>query len=368
MFVIGISGASIFFIILLLKNLGLVVSRVRPDFVTTIVSLSILASLVSLSQAVSTIISAVDTVNFIFWQLIIWFLFQFRDKIPWDNILKGATHGLSFSIIYHLALSDFLSALPFLNSFGQNGIAYIAIAFIPLAIYYYVIVKSRSFLLIAGLYLLAISLIGSRAGFFIVCIEIALMYYLFINKKPTVWNVGGFVMILGTAWYFRTIFIPLLALINEEYALLLSEGSTSTDTSALVRLAQIEKGVGIFLKRPFFGYGINSFKIVEYDYSSLNFEGADLVKRSTKLANFQAHNSYITLMVEMGGVITLAFLFLVLSNFNSIIRNLRRDTIFIFLLVALLGSLTHLFFIDIILGNSFWFHLGTIYAISKIDS
>lgn len=367
MFVVGISGASIFFIILLGKNLRQVYLKIRLDLVTLLAAISILASLLSLRQAVSFQVSVVDTINFIYWQSIIWFLYQFKDKIPWIRLLRGTAHGLIFSLIYHLFLDDYLSLLPFFYKFGENGIAYIAIAFIPFALYYYVVIKKRNFTFIVALFLLSSSLIGSRAGFFIVCLEVAILYYLMLNNRPSFWNVGIFIVLLIGIWNVKAIFAPLFALINEDYALLLAEDATKTDTSVLVRRAQIEKGLYAFMNRPLFGYGINSFKLIEFDYRSLNFEGSDLVRRSTKLDAFQAHNSYITLMVEMGGIITFTFLSVVVMSVSNIVRSLVKNRIFTFLLVGILGSLIHLFFIDIILGNSFWYHLGILFALSNLN-
>ncbi|MGC6415392.1 MAG: O-antigen ligase family protein [Bacteroidia bacterium] len=348
------------------KNLREVFSKIRPDLITLLTAISILASLLSLSQAISFQVSVVDSINFIFWQSIIWFLFQFRNKIPWILLLRGTAHGLTFSLIYHLFLDDYLSLLPFFSKFGQNGIAYIAIAFIPLAVYYYVVIKKRNFTFTVALFLFSTALIGSRAGFFIVCLEVILLYIM-LNNRPSFWQFGVLFMLLIGFWKMKAIFAPLLGLFNEDYALLLADDVAKTDTSALVRLAQIEKGFYAFMNRPLFGYGINSFKLIEFDYRSLSFEGSDLIKRSTKLDHFQAHNSYITLMVEMGGIITFIFLSVVVMSVRNTFRYLVYNRIFTFLLVGILGSIIHLFFIDIILSNSFWFHLGVVFAISKLN-
>jgi len=82
------------------------------------------------------------------------------------------------------------------------------------------------------------------------------------------------------------------------------QGQTVVDTSLLERSQMLSDGIGLWLQRPFFGWGVDQYRVV----SSWGT---------------YAHNNYVELLVDGGLIGLLLYLVVYVSAFFSLVRSWR---------------------------------------------
>ena len=309
-------------------------------------------------------LSARYTINFVYWQILILFVYNNRNHIPWNTIIRAIFMGALFFVFQRFILRPFLPRIPLLGYSSQNSFAFLLISFAPIALLYLRRVYSkRMFYIGMALFGLVAIINGSRAGFGILMIQIGLLFYVDNMKRI---NLFFIITVVSGLLFFnqqRQEIGNILYSINPEYGeLLLTENALEKDVSFLMRRAQFYKSQAIFKEHPYFGIGLMNYTSYSYKFKR-NFKGADYVIYKDFIDKLETHNSYLTVITELGGV---AFLLLILLFIITIRKYLSKisegDFAMYAFFISFLGILTHFYLVNIIINSYVWFTLGLIIA------
>ena len=143
----------------------------------------------------------------------------------------------------------------------------------------------------------------------------------------------------------------------------LNGGSYATVSSDdRLRLLARDAGLRMFQARPIFGWGANRF-----DFLKPSFVGGDVSKEAVYPGTF---NSWLLMLVEMGGIGVLAGLAVSLTPLVGSWFLLRRkrseiNTLAFGFALGVLGLVIHLLFIDLMF-SFYWMHVAIALAALRL--
>jgi O-antigen ligase len=264
--------------------------------------------------------------NYIYWSLLI-LVFSYNAKnIDYQVVYKAVFWGVISTVVYFYTISDILGNNTILfKGLQQNIFSFIIICFAPMAVYFGKEKwgKPRAIVL-AILLVLAGTLSGSRSGSVLTLVTTFLTLY---SERLSIPRVIGIVSatLIGLVLLNLPIIKSTILQLNERtYNIIYEREETlATDQSYLVRLAQVEKGVGLFEENPYFGIGLNNFNSRHYDIEG-DFEGFDQLKGVEELDQLSSHNSYVNVLAEGGVFLFVPFILMLISFFVYFIYNFKR--------------------------------------------
>jgi|GEM_PF-4912452 len=221
---------------------------------------------------------------------------------------------------------------------------------LPLIAYIISQTKSRLIKVLLGIttivFIFTILMTASRVAFLTLCM-ILILFVLFFRKYLKVW--ATLVAILfGLIMAAPDVFFRRLSALST-----IAEGASSSIDTVALRFKLIAVSLDLFLKSPLLGVGPGNFFIESSRY--VTFLGSSVY----------AHNTYLTILAEMGIValaLYLLFCYCVLSNFIAARRYSKAGgslhTLSTFLLISYIGLLLT----DLALGMFFWSLLGIVFA------
>lgn len=305
------------------------------------------------------------TFNFVYWQILILFFFNNRNHLPWNSIIKAITFGIIYTIFQQFFIKPFVPKIPFIGMPGKNSFAFFMLSFTPLALLY---IKNlygyRAFYFFAGLFLIAAAINGSRAGFGILTVQTAYLFYVNNFKRVNLLFPSAIALAIFIFFQYRTPIGNLLSRINPEYGeLVLEDDILDRDVSFLIRKAQIIKGRALISENPYFGIGLLNFSKTPFKFKA-DFVGANYVIYKDYVDKVETHNSYLTLATELGMIAFILFLILILLTLLKYIFRLSENDFAVHaFFISLLGMLTHFYFANVIINSFVWFTIGLIIAL-----
>ena len=308
--------------------------------------------------------------NYAYWSLIIIFFVSHYKTLRLDIIFFGIFYGLIGDIIYFIILQNLgFNKLPFLKTLTNNTFAYLLICFTPFAMYVVNKYYSKTHFYIICILLVFASLIsGSRSSSILVFLSVsAYIFFKNFNYKVLL----AFLLIIFIS--IPTINSPLVRSfvesINPRLNLIIYYPDLvfKLDSSYLVRVAQVKKGLEIYNRFPVFGVGLNNFEKYNIDFP-LDFDGAFKIKGKKFTYNASSHNSYIKLLAEGGITLFLSYLFIIFSPFLRICYSAFKYRYFsemhFCILLSLVTVSIHLYFITAVINVFSWFLFASIILVS----
>lgn len=332
--------------------------------------LSVLVSL--LSPVENTFAKGIAVLpNYLYWILLVLLFSFYAKELDYKVIYKAVFWGVLISTIYFYTIGDILGqASVFLLGLQQNMYSFILICFAPMLVFYVKEKKGQSWSLIAAIsVVLAGTLSGSRSGSILTLLTCFLTLY---SNRLNILRLG-LISILLFAGYL-SINLPVVKnavfQLNERtYSLIYETDATlAEDESYLVRLAQVEKGLGLFSENPFFGIGLNNFNTRSYNIQG-KFEGFERLVGVENLDQLSSHNSYINVLAEGGLFLFVPFVGLLLSfllyfavKFKSI-PEFQKPFFW-----GLLGMTIHFYFIFALVNVFAWLLMALVASAIKYNS
>jgi O-antigen ligase len=133
---------------------------------------------------------------------------------------------------------------------------------------------------------------GSRKALIFLIIPISI-FYLLKEKTSTkkIKTLAILMVLLVIGWYciFSISFLYNFVGVRIEAMLHVFGGNNKADASTSLRLSMVEWGIEWFKSKPWFGYGVNNYRVL--------FGYIDTAYGSTGV---YAHNNYIELLVDLG--------------------------------------------------------------------
>ncbi len=289
---------------------------------------AILSVLFSLNQPLEGSFSRSLSVlpNYLYWSFLILLFSFYAKELDYLIIYKAVFWGVIFTVVYFYTLSSSLGERSiFFKGLQQNIFSFILICFAPMVVFYVKDKYGHGWAILASiLIILAGTLSGSRSG------SILTLLTCFLTLYSSKLNIPQLV-ILGVLFIAGSLVIQLEAVkstifsLNERtyYIIYETEETLITDQSYLIRLAQVEKGIGLFQENPFFGIGLNNFSYRPYNFKG-DFEGFDKLKGvGDYLEQASSHNSYIGVLAEGGLFLFIPFVLIIILLLVYFIRNFR---------------------------------------------
>jgi O-antigen ligase len=309
--------------------------------------------------------------NYIYWAFLI-LVFSYNAKnIDYQVIYKAIFWGVICTVVYFYTLSEPIGKHTIIfKGLQQNIFSFILICFAPMVVFF---AKEKwgkpRAILLAILLVLAGTLSGSRSGSLLTFLTAFLTLY---SDKLSVPRLIG----LAVAGVFGLLLISLpivkntIFQLNERtYSIIYeTEETFATDQSYLIRVAQVEKGVGLFKENPYFGIGLNNFNSRHFEIDG-NFEGFEKLQGVEDLDQLSSHNSYVNILAEGGVFLFIPFIMLLISFFVYFIFNFRRipdyQKPFFW---GILGMSIHFYFIFAIVNVFSWMLMAFAASAIKINS
>jgi O-antigen ligase len=265
--------------------------------------------------------------NYIYWVMLIVFLNRYRSIVDYNQVSKFVFYGVSFYLPFWFLSENYLEGIPLFQKTTPNNLAFLMIAYSPMAISYVSLTFSRNK---AKLYFLAILLVmlflGRRAGFVLVLIGGILTLFV---KSFTFSSFLKYGLVFTLFWFVLqfSVFEEVIRVANPRvYQLVYDRDElVSEDRSYLTRVAMIEKGIDLFNEYPFSGVGITNFHRTEGHIAG-DFEGYELIRYKLNLNELSAHNSYVSVLSEGGLVLFAPWILIMLSilvRFSSNLSNIE---------------------------------------------
>lgn len=263
--------------------------------------------------------------NYLYWTLLTYFFIWYRRLVDFEVVRKYVFYGVVCYIPFWFLQQFYLKGIPFFQDTSHNNLAFLMIAYSPIAISYlkynYSLLKALLFFVIILFLMLYLE---RRAGFILV-FSSGIMT-LFVNRIRFR-NFARYAVAL-VAFYMLLQFSFIEGLVYSvsprvHELVYLREEMYEGDHSYLTRLAMIEKGIAIFNEHPSTGVGIFNFTHVNADIRG-NFMGAELVIRKDNIQNTGAHNSYLAVLAEGGLVLFIPWVLLIVSIFWKFVRNISN--------------------------------------------
>lgn len=325
---------------------------------------AILSVLFSLSQPLEGSFSRSLAVlpNYLYWSFLILLFSFYAKELDYLLIYKAVYRGTTFTVVYFYTLSSSLGESSiFFKGLQQNIFSFILICFAPMVVFYVKDKYGQRWAIVAAiLIILAGTLSGSRSG------SILTLFTCFLTLYSSKLNIPQLV-IIAIIFIAGSVVIQLEAVksaifsLNERtyYIIYETEETLTTDQSYLIRLAQVEKGLGLFQENPFFGIGLNNFTYRPYSFKG-DFEGFDRLKGiGDYLDQTSSHNSYIGVLAEGGVFLFIPFVLIIILLLTYFIRNFRSmpdyQKPFFW---GVIGMCIHLYFIFAIVNVFAWMLLA----------
>ncbi len=337
----------------------------RIEFVVILFAVgAILSVLFSLSQPLEGSFSRSLAVlpNYLYWSFLILLFSFYAKELDYLLIYKAVYRGTTFTVVYFYTLSSSLGESSiFFKGLQQNIFSFILICFAPMVVFYVKDKYGQRWAIVAAiLIILAGTLSGSRSG------SILTLFTCFLTLYSSKLNIPQLV-IIAIIFIAGSVVIQLEAVksaifsLNERtyYIIYETEETLTTDQSYLIRLAQVEKGLGLFQENPFFGIGLNNFTYRPYSFKG-DFEGFDRLKGiGDYLDQTSSHNSYIGVLAEGGVFLFIPFVLIIILLLTYFIRNFRSmpdyQKPFFW---GVIGMCIHLYFIFAIVNVFAWMLLA----------
>ena len=363
--VLGMALPFFIFIFLMLRFPTFIRNTFRiTSLETVLIALLAFCGIISSYLAENVAISFRPTFNFLYWQILLLFLYNNRNYLPWDKIIRFAFYGIVSLLIFRFFLQPFLPRQPFLNAHTKNGLAFMVICYAPIALLHVQQRYNNAMVYItAGLFMLAGIINGSRAGFGILAVQLIIVLYVLNFKRISL--LFGILVVSGVLLFyqFKQPIGQVLYSINPEYGeLVLEEDILNRDVSYLIRKAQQIKSRAIFEEHPYFGIGLLNFSRLPFKFKN-NFDGANYVIYKDFVDKMETHNSYLTILTELGGLAFVLFCLLMIITLLKYIRRVHEKHFGIHVFfISFLGMLTHFYLINSIVNSFVWFTMGIIIA------
>jgi hypothetical protein len=346
---------------LIRKNNRLFKDINKIEFVTILFAIgAILSTIFSINEPLegSFLRSLTVLPNYLYWSFLILLFSSYAKEIDYSVIYKAVYWGVVFTVVYFYTLSSSLGeSSMFLRGLQQNIFSFILICFAPMAVYYVKEKYGNVWALVGAIIIvLAGTLSGSRSGSILTLVTC--FFTLYSNKLnitqliiiSVLFAIGGFLLQL------ESVKSTILSLNERTYYIIYeTEETLTTDQSYLIRLAQVEKGIGLFQESPFFGIGLNNFSYKTYSFKG-DFEGFDRLKGiGDYLDQTSAHNSYIGVLAEGGLFLFIPFALIIIILLTYFIRNFRSMSEYQKpFFWGIIGMCVHLYFISAILNVFAW--------------
>ncbi len=374
--IVIVQNISIFFFPFLVRGLlqggNKLLSKINAiDFFAIILGFGAMLSVLSTLGSSTFSNSIVVLPNYLYWIFLLILLPAYAKKLDYREIFKAVFWGIIISCIYFYTLNNVLSSLIIFKDFQQNTFSFILICFSPIAVYYaqerYGKVRA---ILIAIAIVAAGAFSGSRSGSIITILTCFLTLY--SNKINIVRVIGGAIIVfLIVPFLLQTSAVKSLIFgVNERTYELIYAGQEGLlkDESYLIRVAQVEKGIGLFKEHPLTGIGLNNFSKHTYNIRG-DFEGSELVMNIENLDQLSAHNSYIGLLAEGGIFVFGSFIAILLVLFGYLIVRFKKIPDFQKpFFWGLLGMCIHLYFIMAIVNIFAWLLIALAASSLKYNS
>lgn len=343
---------------LFLKNINLV------EFTVILFAIgAILSTLFSLGAPLAGSFSRALVVlpNYLYWALLI-LVFSFYAKyLDYLLIYKAVFRGIVITTIYFYTISDALGNNSiFFKGLQQNIFSFILICFAPMVVYYVKEKHGHAWAIVAAiLIVLAGTLSGSRSGSILTLVTSFLTLYSNRLNIPQLVIISILMFVGSFLLQFDFVKSAIFSLNERTYHIIYETGETlSTDQSYLIRVAQVEKGVGLFQENPLFGVGLNNFSYKPYNFQG-NFEGYDRLKGVETLDQLSSHNSYINVLAEGGAFLFVPFVMILVLLLVYFVRHFKKmpdyQKPFFW---GIIGMCIHLYFIFAIVNVFAWMLLA----------
>jgi len=298
--------------------------------------------------------------NYLYWCVLIILLVTHRHWINIIVVYKAIFWGLVSSVIYYLFFQGTLSVLPIFNKQSPNTFSFILICYTPIAVYYLLLQKGKSWALAFLLTLVYIMLMdGRRAGMVLVLLGgLAVLYADRLNWKRLI--VTAVIVPIGIAGIYTSpvegFMLQSSGRIHE--MIYQSDKIRTEDRSYLTRVAMVMKGLAIFEQYPYTGIGLNNYSNISIDFDH-SFEGAKYVVNKKNLQSKSAHNSYIAILAEGGLMLFVPFLLLLGSlNLYFLLNFINFPAYKKPVFYGVMAMSVHLYFISAIVNVFAWFLIG----------
>ncbi|KAB2914695.1 MAG: O-antigen ligase family protein [Bacteroidetes bacterium] len=309
--------------------------------------------------------------NYLYWIFLV-LLFSFNAiQLDYKVIYKAAFWGVTISTIYFYTISEALgNASAFFIGLQQNMYSFILICFAPMLVFYVQEKWGQSRAVIASiLVVLAGTLSGSRSGSILTILTCFLTLY---SNRLNILRIGLIAALLFTGYLSMNLPVvkdTVFQLNERTYSLIYeTETTLAEDESYLVRLAQVEKGLGLFSENPFFGIGLNNFNSRSYNIEG-KFEGFERLTGVDNLDQLSSHNSYINVLAEGGLFLFIPFVGLLLSFFLYFITKFKSIPDFQKpFFWGLLGMAIHFYFIFALVNVFAWLLMALVASAIKYNS
>jgi O-antigen ligase len=315
--------------------------------------------------------SAIILPNYFYWLFLLLFCSTYAKHFDYTVIYKAIFLGIISVIVYFYTMhtTGFYSFFFFLRSLPQNLFAFILICFSPIVVYY---VRERYNIRFAVIVAIAIVLAGilsgSRSGSILTFITCSAT--LFATRiSPTKLALGLVLFLVGQILLETPLVKATIFGLNERtYDIIYNRSEVlAKDESYLIRVAQVEKGIGLFKEHPLFGIGLGNY--VEQPYAIKgDFEGYEIISK-LNLENLSSHNSYINILSEGGLVVFAPFALILLGLVIYFIRNFNTMPSFQKpFFWGLLGMMFHFYFINAVVNVFAWLIIGLALTAVKYNS
>jgi O-antigen/teichoic acid export membrane protein/O-antigen ligase len=289
-----------------------------------VILISNLINTMSVSRSFLTIFLSAITV-LLFYQF--FSIPDYRKKCLRVMVLSYVFFFVCFIIHYRQAIIhlDFSSRLDEFFA-DQNILGYI-LTYGFLLTFYCALFQRKYYLFVLSLMSLAfIGMTGSRSALLIaVFCSFALVVFYFGRRR---WYIS-LAIIVGFIVTFVLLFSlpPLQSLRNRFLASLvvLLNGTDSSDYSTALRLEFVPEGLEMFLKKPFFGYGVNAI------FRQFSIDGND------------THNNFVELLVDYGLFAFVLYEGFLVYSASKIIRT-KNESKYLFLTWLIAIFLTQFFY------------------------
>lgn len=309
--------------------------------------------------------------NYLYWIFLLILLPAYAKKLDYREIFRAVFWGIIVSCVYFYTLNEQLAQLVIFKNFQQNTFSFILICFSPIAVYYAQEKYGRSRAILMAVAIVAAGAFsGSRSGSIITIFTCFLTLYSNKINLVRVAGAGILIAVIIPALLQTNAVKNLIFSVNERtYDLIyLGQEGLLRDESYLVRVAQVEKGLGIFKEHPFTGIGLNNFSKYTYNIRG-DFEGSEFVMNIENLDQLSAHNSYIGLLAEGGLLVFGPFVAILLILFGYLIFRFKKIPDFQKpFFWGLMGMCVHLYFIMAIVNIFAWLLIALAASTLKFNS
>ena len=213
-----------------------------------------------------------------------------------------------------------------IEGWNGNGIGFMTASGVMIGVFLFIAIENRFIKLIVLLISFLLGYItvftGSRTAFLMLVVGL-LLFFLLEKPKRIIRNVLVSAVLLYISFYLIMNTSSLYAIIGIrlEGLFYLLSGKGKADSSALIRSTFIRNGINWFKERPLLGYGINNYK--------------ELNTSATGRFTY-AHNNFVEIAVDLGIIGLLTYYSFIAFVITKLIKNLRDDLLYIFLLASLL--------------------------------